>query len=381
MPSAATDWAAFRAQMPVTQKWAYFDHAAVGPLSGPAVGAMREWCEDVAANGAIAWGHWRKRIEEVRTAAATLMNAETDEIAFTHNTAEALSLVAEGFPWKPGDNVVLSVEEFPSNRFPWLNLKDRGVEARLVPTVNERLELPQLAEAVNERTRIIAVSWVGYATGWRNDPEELADFAHARDALLCVDGIQGLGAFPLDVKATGIDFLAADGRKWLLGPEGAGVLYVRGEHLERLRPLNVGWNSVDGAGNFAETEFRLKSSADRYEGGVHSGANLAGFGASLDLLASVGALRIGERLLDVSDELCRRLEAVGAEIVSCREERRRSGIVLMNLPGIAPAAIRRQCRADGVVVNCRGGGVRISPHCYTDAGDLDRLLIALSRCR
>ena len=373
-------WTKLRAEMPVTANWAYFDHAAVAPLSRPAVDALREWADDVANNGDVNWPRWRKQVEDVRRLAAELLNADATEIALVRNTTEGITLVAEGLRWQPGDNVVVPAAEFPSNLYPWLNLRDRGVEIRLVESNDwraEQLDPNRIADAVDDRTRIVAVSWVGYQTGWRNDLDELAAIAHENGALLFVDAIQGLGVFPLDVRQTAVDFLAADGHKWLLGPEGAGVLYIRRERLDDLRPLGVGWNSVKHAGDFSRTELDLKDSAGRYEGGSYGMGNIAALGASLELLLSIGTQRLAERLIDLTNRLCERLEGIGADVLSCRDEGRASGIVSFRMPGRDSKSIQQGCRAKGVVVNCRGGAVRLSPHAYTDEGDIERLLAAL----
>ena len=373
------DWEGFRARMPVAERWAYFDHAAVAPLSGPALDAMKNWAEDVAHNGDVNWGRWQKRIEETRRLAAELIRAETSEIALIRNTTEGISLIAEGYPWQAGDNVVVPESEFPSNLYPWMNLRDRGVEVRKVPVENERLDPNRLAERVDDRTRIVAVSWVGYATGWRNDLDELAAIAHSRNSLLFVDAIQGLGILPLDVTRTPIDCLAADGHKWMLGPEGAGLLFIRRKLLDELRPLGIGWNSVQHAGDFSQTDFRLKPSAGRYEGGSYCVGNLVALGASLEMLLRVGMHQLANRLGSITDQLCDRISDIGAEIVSCREVGRKSGIVAFRLPGVDSFAIRRKCLARSVVVNCRGGAVRLSPHVYTNDTDIEQLMGVLSQ--
>lgn len=374
-------WNAFRRQMPVAEHWAYFDHAAVAPLSKPAQAALIEWANDLAAHGDVHWDRWRKRVERVRTLAAQLLGAQKNEIALVRNTTEGIHLVAEGFPWQPGDNVVFPAAEFPSNRYPWMNLRTRGVEFREVPTRDERVDLDELDAACDGRTRIVAASWVGYATGWRNDLEAMADIAHRHGALLFIDAIQGLGVLPLDVSRTQVDFLAADGHKWLLGPEGAGILFVRHEHLERLRPLGIGWNSVTDAGEFASTGLSLKPSAARYEGGSYNMAGVHALGASLELFAEYGTEAITSRLFDATEEICRRLHSIGAEVVSARDADRWSGIIAFTLPGQDPAAVRQACLERQVVVNCRAGRVRISPHIYLDETDIGRLVEAVASLR
>lgn len=363
--------------MPVAERWAYFDHAAVAPLPAPVHAAVARWLDEAARDGDVHWTRWRQQVEQARRLAARLIGAAESEIALIHNTTEGVNLVAEGFPWRQGDNVVLPAGEFPTNLYPWLNLASRGVQTRIVPTDNERLDLDRLDEACDARTRIVAASWVGYATGWRNDVAGLADVAHRRGALLFLDAIQGLGVFPLDVSQVPVDFLAADGHKWLLGPEGAGVLYVRRQHLDLLRPLGVGWNSVQHAGEYTNPQLVLKPAAGRYEGGSYNMAGIAGLAAALEFLGEFGPEAISRRLLEVTDAVCRRLEDFGAVIASCREGARRSGIVAFQVPGRDSLEIKRRCLERGIAFTCRAGRIRLSPHAYANDEDIERLMAAL----
>ena len=363
--------------MPSANEWAYFDHAAVCPLSTPAAEAIREWSNAQLMDGAINWNTWRDRIESLRHSTAQLLNARSEEIAIIRNTTEGVCLVAEGFPWQAGDNVVVPASEFPSNLYAWKNLSHRGVEVRVVDTDLDHVCLDRLSAACDERTQIIAVSWVGYRTGFRLDLAAVAQLAHSHQALLFVDVIQGLGALQLDVVETGIDALAADGHKWLLGPEGAGIFYLRAELLETFRPLGIGWNSVVQAGNFADTRMDLKPAAGRYEGGTYNMAGNAALLASIDWLLEFDAGRIQTRILEKTDDLCHRLQAIGADIASDRSPARASGIVSFNLPDRDPREVRRTCQQQGVVLNCRDGRLRASPHAYVTNSDLDRLVAAL----
>jgi selenocysteine lyase/cysteine desulfurase len=375
--SSAGKWAEFRRQMPVAGRWAYFDHAAVAPLPAPARDALVRYAQQAADEGDTVWPVWNRRVEEVRGLAARLIAADSDEIALVRNTTEGISLVAEGFAWQAGDNVVTLDNEFPSNLYPWMNLASRGVETRRVATDGGRVDLDRLIEACDRRTRIVSVSWVGYASGWRTDLAALAERVHAHGALLFVDAIQGLGAFPLDVGATDIDFLAADGHKWLLGPEGAGLLFVRRQQLDRLRPLGVGWHSVVNAFDYGRAEMNLKPTAARYEGGS---ANVAGFLAlaeSLELLLGLGIEAIGRRILEITALACARLTAAGCPPASLREGEHRSGIVLFEVPGHDPLAVVARLAREGVVLRCRGGKLRLSPHAYVDESDIDRLIAAI----
>jgi selenocysteine lyase/cysteine desulfurase len=372
-----------RAEMPVAERSAYLDHAAMSALSRATAEAMQAWLKEAVEIGNPVWPDWVKRVEAMRANAATLIGAHADEIALVTNTTAGISLVAEGFDWRAGDNVVTLADEFPSNVYPWFNLESRGVETRRVPTdVSGRLDLARLAEAFDERTRIVTVSWIGFATGYRHDVREIASIAHQRGALLFVDAIQGLGAFPLDVNDSGIDFLSADGHKWMLGPEGAGIAYIRREHLDRLRPLGVGWHSVPKGQDYTHIELNLRPTAARYEGGSQNNAGMIGLGASLKLLMGLGIDSIAAAILDITDRACERLTEIGARIVSDRrpEHRggeQRSGIVSFELPGRDPLAVKRHALRQNVVFGCRAGRLRISPHAYNNEEDLDRLVEAL----
>jgi selenocysteine lyase/cysteine desulfurase len=316
-------------------------------------------------------------VEELRGLAAEMIGAAPEEIALIHNTTEGISIVSEGFPWEAGDNCVTLADEFPSNQYPWIHLADRGVETRRVPTDEGKVDLDRVAAACDRRTRIVSVSWVSYSSGWRNDLAGLAEIAHRCGALLFLDAIQALGVFPLNVGRTPVDFLAADGHKWLLGPEGAGVFFARREHLERLRPVGVGWNSVKHAHEFTRIELILKDSAARYEGGSPNTAGMIALGSSIRLLARYGPDALAKRILEMTDLACRRLAEIGAVVFSDRRVEHKSGIVVFELPGRDPEAVRRRCRDEGVVLSCRSGRLRISPHAYNNPADVDRLVEAL----
>lgn len=366
-----------RAAMPITEQWAYFDHAAVAPISQPAAVAMRRWLEEATCAGDTAWPRWAHALAAVRHSAAHLLGAHEDEIALTPNTTTGINLIAEGVDWQPGDNVVILADEFPSNAYPWLNLAQQGVETRRLATDRGVVDLEKLADLCDARTRIVSVSWIAYASGCQRDLPAISQLTHDCGALLLVDAIQGIGAFPLDVNQIEIDFLAADGHKWQLGPEGAGFAYIRRAHLTKLRPHGVGWHSVAHASDYSHIELKLKESAARYEGGSHNMAGFIALGASLDLLIQLGIQNVAAAILEFTDRACEALQQMGAEILSPREPEQKSGIVTFDLPGRDAMSLRKQCLAQGVVLSCRGGHLRISPHAYNNEEDLQRLLSAL----
>jgi len=369
--------------MPVASKFAYLDHAAVAPLPGPARDAIVAWSEQAAEEGDTAWPQWAQRLERVRQTAADLIGAQPREVALVPNTTAGINLVAEGFPWRDGDNIVTLANEFPSNLYPWMNLASRGVETRCVPIDGVEVDLNRIADACDQRTRIMSISWVGYATGWRVDVEEVVRLAHQRGVLLFLDAIQALGVFPIDVRRTGVDFLAADGHKWMLGPEGAGVFFVRSEHLEMLRPLNVGWNSVVHSHDYSRCELDIRPAASRYEGGSQNMVGFTALGASLQVLAQMGLTSesspLADRIVTLNEYAVQRLEEIGAEIKSSRLDPHRSGILSFDLPGRDLVSGRRRCLASGVVLSLRNRWLRISPHAYVNEDDIDRLVDVLQR--
>ena len=396
----ADRWDDFRKQMPVTERWAYFDHAAVAPLSLPATRVLVDWADEMAMNGDANWSELRRRVGQVRDSAAKLLNCSAAEIVLIPNTTSGVSIIAESMPWLTGDNIVVPANEFPSNALPWRNLITRDIEVRAVPRGEAECDVNRLINATDKRTRIVAVSWVDFVTGSRQDLDELADQCHRRGILLFVDGIQGAGVIPLDLRQTQVDFFVADGHKWMLGPEGAGILFIRSDHLVRLRPIGVGWNSLKSAGNFDRSPFdlndeslvdhapfhvveplspqSLKNSAARFEGGSHNVGGILALGASLELLLSFGIPAIWSRLSSVTTRLSEVVSECGGRMISSTDERRRSGILACEFPGRSLVGLRERAMQRGVILNLRRGLVRLSPHVYTNETDLEKLRDVLS---
>jgi selenocysteine lyase/cysteine desulfurase len=373
------DWTSFREQFPVTRRWAYFDHAAVAPLSGPAQRAVVEWAADMADNGDVHEPLWFRRVNEVRGLAGRLLNADPLDVAFVKNTSEGVGIVAEGFPWQAGDNVVTAVEEYPANLYPWMNLASRGVALRTVSSRGNRIAIDDVRAAMDDRTRVLSLSWVEYASGFRNDLDALGELCRQRGIFFFVDAIQGLGVLPLDVRRTPIDGLAADGHKWLLAPEGAGIFYLRREWVERLHAVGVGWNSVVGARDFSKIDFTLKPHAGRWESGTLNVGGIHALGASLELLLGAGIDAVADRVFRLTDVLCERARAARMEVFSGRESGERSAIVsLVPPPGKDAQALKKRCRDEGIVINLRAGRLRVSPHCYNTPDEIERLVRALT---
>lgn len=368
-------WETFRQHMPVVRNWAYFDHAAVSPLPDVTRDAIMQWLTEACESGDVCWHQWAGMLEDLRGQAALLLGASKEEIALVRNTSHGISIVAEGFPWRAGDNVVIPADEFPANQYPWLALAHRGVEVRRVPPRRGHVLLEDLDAACDRRTRIISVSWVSYHLGWRHNPADLAAIAHKRGAYLFLDAIQGLGVFPLDVHQAEVDFLAADGHKWLLGPEGAGILYIRKPLWELLHPTSIGWNSVERPFDFDNVELKLKPTAARYEGGSWTMVGFIGLLASLKLLMRFGAANLQQRVLELTDLVTEKLRSLGLHVASDRSSPdHSSGIIAVDWPGGALDQVRSHFLRQDVVVSARAGRLRISPHAYNDLTDVERLL-------
>lgn len=369
------DWLALREQFPVTRRWAFFDHAAVAPISVGAQRALGEWAADIAENGHVNEPRWDRRVEDVRGLVGKLLNADPLDIAFIKNTSEGIGIVAEGLPWQPGDNIVTAAEEYPANIYPWMNLGSRGVQLRQVASKDGRLWIDDVRHAIDAKTRILSLSHVEFASGFRNDLDQLGALCLEKGVLFLVDAIQGLGALPIDVHKTPIDFLAADGHKWLLGPEGAGIFYMRRELIPQLRPIDIGWNSVVDSRNFSRIHFELKPHAGRYESGTLNVGGISALGASIELLLNIGLPVIARRLKELTDYLCDRMRGIGLEVYSRRRGEDWSGIVSVSAKDAR--TLVKKCRANNIVVNHRASRLRISPHCYNTAEEIDRMIEVL----
>lgn len=372
-------WTQLRDQFPVTRRWAYLDHAAVAPLSAPAQRAMCEHAMDVVENGVVHEPLWNRRMEEVRHLAAQLLAAEPSEIAFVKNTSEGIGFVAEGFPWQQGDNVITAAEEYPANLYPWMNLARRGVELRMVPSRGNRIVIDDLRAVMDDRTRVVALSFVEFASGFRNDLDTIGSLCRERGVFFFVDAIQGLGHLPLDVSKTPIDALSADGHKWLVAPEGAALFWIRRDVMDRIHPVGVGWKNVVGARDFSTIDFRFRSDAARYESGTLYVAGIHALGASLELLLKSNINAIADRIYSLTEYLCEKARTAGIEVFSSRAAAEWSGIVSLVMPTLDVRSVMKRCRQEGVVVNVRAGRLRVSPHCYNTREEMERLIEVLTR--
>lgn len=363
---------------PVSQRYAYLNHASVAALPVPVVAAMQRYLQDQSRQGGVALQDWDERLAGIRQTAARLIGAHQDEVVFTSSISHGLNLIAAGLDWRPDDNLICAETEFPANVYPWMNLQRRGVEVRFAPARANRILVEDVVALMNSRTRLVAISFVEFGTGYRNDLAAIAEACHERGIYLCVDGIQGLGALQFDVRQVPVDFMATHAAKWMLGPIGAAFCYVHRQRLELLEPVMPGWRSVVDRDNYYCYDSPLRPTGERLEPGSLNAVGLVGMAAAIDLILSVGLATIEDRILDLTGYLIDGLQARGCRITSPIAHRReRSGIITFQHPALPASAVGEQLCAADVIISVRGDVVRVSPHFYNSEGDIDRLLAAL----
>ena len=308
-----------------------------------------------------------------------MIGARPEQIAFMRNTSDGLSCIANGLSWQPGDNLVTYRNEFPSNVYPWLRLRDtRGVEIRICEERNGRIDLDELIGLIDDKTRVVAISQVQYASGFRADLERIGRAARCHDALLVVDLIQALGVIPIDVESELIDAAAAAGHKWLLTPEGIGMLYLSDRARERIEPTLVGWISVPNPDDYNNFEQGWNRGALAWETGTGPSSLFYGLTASLRLLTEIGVERIANHLEQLTDHLCDRLKNSEYEVVSSRAPGEKSQIVCITHKGnLGPMDLYAHLKRQEIVTAPRGDRLRISPHVYNTCAEIDALVESL----
>lgn len=358
----------------------YLNHAAVAPWPKRAALAVSAFAEQNCRIGARDYPAWLHVETRLRERLQRLINApSSSDVALVKNTSEALSFVAFGLDWRAGDQVVISDEEFPSNRIVWQALEPQGVEVIQVALAGPDPEGALLA-ACGPRTRLLSISAVQYASGLRLDLPRLGQGCQSRGVLLCIDAIQQLGALPFDVQAAHCAFAMADGHKWLLGPEGLGVFYCRSDLREQLKLHEYGWHMLEHPGDYLRQEWQPARSARRFECGSPNMLGAMALEASLSLLEEVGMVNVGRALEQRINALQEGLLRIpGIRLHSPRDPQRRAGILNFSLDGRDTSELFQRLTAEQVVCAQRGAGIRFSPHFYTTDRVLQETLDLLSQ--
>ncbi len=368
-----------RSLFPATKKYTYLNSAAVSPLPITAVDAVRSQLDDVALNGSRNYLDWVATKNRARSLIAGMLGAAPENVAFMRNTSDGLAAVASGLTWKDDDNIVSFAGEFPANYIPWRRVRDRfGVELRLAPERDGRIDVDKLCGLIDSNTRLVAISAVQFASGFTADLERIGLAAHAVDALFVVDIIQALGARGFDLPGLGVDIASCASHKWLCAPEGCGILYVSDDARNRVDPTFVGWISVETPWDFDDREQTLKPNALAWESGTGSSSLFYGLEQSAKLLSETGLDRIEAHLEELTDHLCELLVGKDYELVSSRRQGEKSSIIcIRHRGGLTCTEVVEHLAKENVVVSPRGDRVRIAPHFYNDRADIERLVSCL----
>ena len=366
-----------RSLFPVTHAWAYCDHASVGPLPRSTRDVLANGFDAQMELGKVGLAPVEAQRDGVRAAVARAINADPGEIAFMRATSDGALLAANGLDWREGDEIIFPDDEFGANAYPWLNLRERGVRITLVPSRSQRLTPEWLERTATRRTRLVAVSYVGFSDGYRNDINGIGRWCREHDVLFAVDAMQGFGHLPLDVRACNADFVYFAAGKWLLSPQGVSVVYVRRPLIERLGTAFCSWRSVKDPMDFFAYDQPLNPDAQRFEGGTINYPAVVAFGESLKLLTSAGLENIERHVLALTDRLIAGAKAANLDVKSDTRAPARSGIVLLGLGREEVEDLTARMLAANVVVTVRRYGVRVSPHGYNNESDIDRILDVL----
>jgi len=367
-----------RSLFPITKNYIYMNHAAVSPLSTRVRDAMASLADDVMRHGTAHYEDWYRTYDNVRSSAARLVNARPHEIAFVRNTSDGISTVANGLDLREGDNIVTSDVEFPSNIYPWMRLgEERGLKMKLAPERDGRIDPGELLSLVDDRTRVVSIIWVQFGSGFRSDLAHIGKFCRERGIFLLVDAIQGLGALKLDVERDYVDAFAADAHKYLLGPEGAALLYISDRVIDRVRPTVVGWTSVKDYERYLDYDLTYRDGALRFECGSLNTVGVYGLGAAIDLFLEVGTEQIEEYVVGLSRYLGDRLTEKGYVVAGSRNPGEMSAVVTCTHEKHSPANLSRQLRAKNIITAPRVKRLRIAPHFYNTRDEIDTLIDVL----
>jgi len=359
----------------------YLNHASFGPIPSRSLKAKEEYnkyaslqktedidkiCFDI--------------LDDTREKAAKLMNAKTEEIGFSFNTSYALNFAAWGLDLKPGDKVLLSDVEFPANVYPWLNLKNKGVKIKFIPTRNRNFDIEELVKSIDSKTKVLSLSYVQFFNGFKNDLNEIGKICAQHDIFFVVDAIQGIGNLNLDLRKSKIDFLSTGGAKWLLSGLGTGFFYFSKRAKGKLNPSFFGWMGVDWKVNFTDLlKYNLKPFEDarRFATGSYPFENIITMHSSLELLSETGIKRIEKHNKKLLDILIKYLKDSPYKIKSDLSPKHRSSILSFTCKKIKK--LFEKLTQKRIIVSYREKGIRVSPHFYNTEGEIEELIDVLKK--
>ncbi|MES9937191.1 MAG: aminotransferase class V-fold PLP-dependent enzyme [Sedimenticola sp.] len=354
----------------------YLNHAAIAPWPVMTADAVKAFAHENQLQGSKNYLAWLETERLLKNKLASLINAgSADEISLLKSTSEALSVVAYGLDWKPGDNVVIYKEEFPSNRIVWESLKKLGVEVRELEIHATHQPEATLLSSCDANTRLVSVSSVQYADGFRLNLNLIGEQCRANDILFCVDAIQSIGALKFDAQACLADFVMADGHKWMLGPEGLALFYVRAEIRDRLKLNQYGWHMTKHPGEFDRSSWEISDTGTRFECGSPNMLGIHALNASMDLILETGIDEIERKVLSNSQAMIELIDRVdNLCLVSKPDTDRLSGIITFHSSRVASQDLYGKLMSRGVMCAHRGGGVRFSPHFYNTGEEIEKAI-------
>ncbi|MCU1291055.1 MAG: Class aminotransferase [Acidobacteria bacterium] len=368
-----------RSLFPATKKYTYLNSAAVAPLPTVSAEAVYSQLRDVSENGSAHFNEWVQTKMRARALVSEMLCVQAEQIAFMRNTSDGFASVAAGLEWNAGDNIVTFEREFPANFYAWRRIRDKyDVELRLCPERDGRIDLDEFIGLIDSNTKLVSISSIQFASGFRADLERIGKAARKVDALFAVDIIQGFGAIPFDLPAQYVDIAAGASHKWLCSPEGCGILYLSERARQRVEPTLVGWISVEDPWNFENYDQSFKPNALAWETGTGGISLFYGLEQSLLLLHKTGAENIENHLETLTDYLCELLAGKDYDIISSRAKKEKSQIVcIKSRNNLTSVELAKHLEAENVIVSPRGDRLRIAPHLFNNQKDIERFIEVL----
>ncbi len=362
----------YRKYFPVTLEKIYLNHAAVSPFSTRVQDRLEEFI-DVRSFGIIDnFKNADKLRDETRKNLAKMINAVPEQIGFIQNTSQGFNILVNGLSWQPGDEIILFDYEFPSNLYPFMNTERFGVNIKYVKNRNGMIHLEDIFKAITDKTKMLSISFVEYSNGFKNDLIEIGKICEENGIIFSVDGIQGVGAMTLDVRAAQIDFLSNGGHKWLMGPMGAGFIYVGEWLFEKMVPAEAGWLGVENAWDFSSHKLDFLPDARRYEYATANFMGLAGLSASVEMLLEAGTESIQNHLLALGNRLINSLQDIGFKFMGAKDKKYWSGIY--SFSGNNMDKLFEYLITKNIVCSLRNGMLRVAPHFYNTQEEIDELV-------
>lgn len=364
------EWGSVRDQFPIVEREVYLDHASRCPTPLPVMLRQEEFIRFCAEHGRD-YASWWKIADNLREKVALLLNADSTEIGFGSSTTEVMNICAQGFDWHPCDNIVTAQTEFPSNVYPWLGVKKKGVEVRFVEPLNHEITLDLIEKCVDSHTRMIALSHIQASNGFRIDLEEIGCYCQKHGIVFCVDATQSLGAFPIDVKSAHIDFLACSTYKWMMGSDGLAIFYCSRELMPKLSQIFLGWSGRTNRNEFYAYPLDYPQQACKFELGNPNFSSIIALDAAMEFHNQLGQKAITDHTIEISEQFRDAISGIpSVRIIGNFDFSHRSAI--MTLAVEDPARIHACLSNQHIATALRRDGIRIAPYFYTNYDDVER---------